>query len=267
LEHALAFPGLPELRALALHHAGWMAFLQGRNDEAEALLAEGMRLASELDDTRLFARQLLTLAGVVSDRDEEEAQRLYDELAALVERHPEERFAAAFLNLADFAIQRGDYESATDFSSRSIDLYREEGDPWGLAMAIANHGLAVLGLGRTREALEDFRDALRRLESVQDTQGVALALATIAAAMTDQGETARAVRLLASAELIVEDTEAELTGFEAVLHERTLGRVRAECADFDAEWSRGRAMTREQAIAEALGDTAGAVLEATEREG
>jgi predicted ATPase len=265
LEHALAFPGLPELRGLALHHAGWAAFLQGRSDEAEALLTDGMRLARELDDTRLFARQLLTLAGVVSDRDEEEAQELYDELITLVERHPEERFSGAFLNLADFAIQRGDYESATDFSSRSIDLYREEGDPWGLAMAIANHGLALLGLGRTEEALQDFRDALRRLENVRDTQGVALTLSTIAAAMTDLGETERAVRLLASAELMVEDMEAELTGFEAVLHERTLARARAAYGDFDAEWSRDRTMTREQAIAEALGDTAGPVLKAAER--
>jgi predicted ATPase/class 3 adenylate cyclase len=257
LEHALAFRGLPELRALALHHAGWIAALQGQNEEAERLLAEGLALARELEDHKLTARQLLTLAGIVSVRDEDEAQGLYDELLAFIAQHPEERFPNAFINLADFAVQRGDYERARDFSSQSIELYREEGDPWALALAIANHGLALLGLGQTEEALGHFREALRLHESIQDTIGVATMLSVIAAATAEHGETERAVRLLASAELMIEDTEAELTGFEATLHERTVALTRGECADFEAEWSRGRALTMEQAMAEALGDAAG----------
>jgi predicted ATPase/class 3 adenylate cyclase len=256
LERALAFRGLPELCAIALHYAGWIAALQGQNEEAERLLTEGLALARELEDHKLTARQLLTLAGIVSVRDEDEAQVLYDDLLAFIAQHPEERFPNAFVNLADFAVQRGDYERARDFSSQSIELYREEGDPWALALAIANHGLALLGLGQTEEALGHFREALRLQESIQDTIGVATMLSVIAAATAEHGETERAVRLLASAELMIEDTEAGLTGFEATLHERTVALTRGECADFEAEWSRGRALTREQALAEALGDAA-----------
>jgi predicted ATPase len=254
LENVLSVPGPLESRALAFHHAGWTAFLQGVNDEAETLMREGLTLARELDDTKLVARQLLTLAGIVSDRDEQEAQALYDQLLVFIEQHPEERFPSAFLNLADFAVQRGDYESAKDLSSQGIDLCREQEDPWALALAVANHGLALLGLRQADEALEDFREALRLMESIQDAHGVATMLSVIAAATAECGEAKRAVRLLASAELMLEDTEAGLNGFEATLHERTVARARGECREFEAEWSRGRAMTREQAVAEALGD-------------
>jgi predicted ATPase len=256
LANVLSVPGPLELRALAFHHAGWTAFLQGVNDEAETLMREGLTLARELGEPKLIARQLLTLAGIVSDRDEQMAQALYDQLLVFIEQHPEERFPSAFLNLADFAVQRGDYESAKDFSLQGIELCREKEDPWALALAIANHGLALLGLGQTEEALGHFCEALRLQESVQDTIGVATMLSVIAAPAAERGETERAIRLLATAEHMFEDMEAELTGFEARLHERTVARARAECPHFDAEWSRGRAMSKEEAVAEALGEAA-----------
>ena len=257
LEHALGFPGASQLRAFALHHAGWIASLQGQNEDAERLLGEGLALARESDDHKFTARQLLTLAGVVSDRDADDAQALYNELLEFIAQHPpDEQYPNAFVNLADFALQRGDYERARDYSERSLALYRQEGDAWALSLAFANLGLALLGLGEHEAALEHFREALRLKESIDDTQGVATTLSVIAAATIERGETERAVRLLASAELALEGTEVALTGLEASLHQRTLARAREQCPDFDAEWSRGRAMTREEALAEALAEAA-----------
>jgi tetratricopeptide (TPR) repeat protein len=231
-------PGLG-VRAQGLHYAGWTAAVQGQNDKAEALLVEGLAVAREFDDHKRTARLLLTLAGIVSDRDEQAAQALYDELISFVAEHPEERFPAAFLNLADFALRRGDYESARGFSARSVALCPEEGDPWALALSIANHGLALLGLHSEDEALEELREALRLHESLEDTHGIATMLSALAAAFVARGEIERAIRLLASGEHMLEHTESKLTGFEATLHERALERARAECDDFDAEWLAG----------------------------
>jgi tetratricopeptide (TPR) repeat protein len=192
------------------------------------------------------------LAGIVSDRDQEEAQALYDELLALIAQHPEERFPGAFMNLADFALLQGDYERARDFSEQSRKLYDERGEITGVANSGANLGLALLGLGQTGKALEHLREALRLHESIEDMRGTAMIFSGIAAALAERGEIERAIRLLAVAELIFEETEAKLTGVEAILHQRTLARARAESADFEAEWSRGRSMAREQALAEAL---------------
>jgi tetratricopeptide (TPR) repeat protein len=254
LEHALSVPGPPHLRASAFHQAGFIAVNQGLNDAAEAFLEEGWKVARELDDPALTASLLLTLAGVVSDRDEAKAEALYDELLAFVTEHPDERFPNAFLNLADFALRRGDYEGAKEYSERSLRLLEEEGDPWAVALGFANLGLALLGLGMEREAWERFGDSLRLYQSVGDHHGTAAVLSTLAAAIAERGEIERATRLLAYVELMLEETEAQLTGLEGNFHARTLARIRGECNDFDSQWSRGRAMTTSEAVVEAIGN-------------
>jgi predicted ATPase len=253
LEQALSFRGRPELRAMGLHFAGWTASIYGRGDDAERLLREGLALARTLDDPELTARLLYTLAGVVSDRDEREAERLYDEVLAFVERHPEERFPGVFVNLADFALRRGDHGSGEEFSARGIVLAREVDDAWPLALSLSNHGLALLGLGRGNEAMEDFSEALRVMQRTQDAHGEATMLSLIGVASAEIGELERAVRLLACAGRLLEEMEADFTSLEGILHDSTIERARHECRDFEAEWSRGRTMTKEEAVGEALG--------------
>jgi predicted ATPase len=253
LEHALSFPGRPDLRAEAMHHAGWVASISGRSSDGERLLGEALALARELGDPQQIAAQLYTLAGMVSDRNQAEAQPLYDELLELVEQHPGQRFPGAFVNLGDFALRRGDYASARDFSARGIELAREVDDPWPLALALSNHGEALLALGTAREAMEDFREGLRIMQRTQDAHGEALMVSSIGVAAVEIGDLERGVRLLAWADAqIEEELEADFTGYEGELWEQAVEKARQKCSDFDAEWARGRALTRDEAIVEAL---------------
>jgi predicted ATPase/class 3 adenylate cyclase len=257
LERALQFPGRPDLRARALHLAGWTASIFGRSNDGERLLREGLALARELGDPKLIVEELYTLAAMVSDRDQVEAQPMYDELLELVEQHPEERFPRAFVNLGDFALRRGDYARARDVSARGIELAREVDDPWPLALALSNHGEALLGLGSAEEAMEDFREALRVMQRTQDAHGVALMLSSIGVAAVEIGDLERGIRLLACADvLVVEELEADFTGYEGELHEQAVAKARETCGQFEAEWARGRALTREEALAEALSKAA-----------
>jgi predicted ATPase len=257
LERALQFPGRPDLRARALHLAGWTASIFGRSNDGERLLREGLALARELGDPKLIVEELYTLAAMVSDRDQVEAQPMYDELLELVEQHPEERFPRAFVNLGDFALRRGDYAHARDVSARGIELAREVDDPWPLALALSNHGEALLGLGSAEEAMEDFREALRVMQRTQDAHGVALMLSSIGVAAVEIGDLERGIRLLACADvLVVEELEADFTGYEGELHEQAVAKARETCGQFEAEWARGRALTREEALAEALSKAA-----------
>src|SRR5439155_17896619 len=118
------------------------------HDKAEGLLEEGWILARELDDVRLTGSLLLTLAGAVSDRDEVRAEALYGELLVFVEENGEERFPRAFINLAEFALRRGEYVNAKQYSMKSLLLLREEGATWSTALALGNLGLALVALGR-----------------------------------------------------------------------------------------------------------------------
>jgi predicted ATPase len=257
LERALSFPGRPDLRASAMHFAGWTASIFGRSSDGERFLREGLALARELGDPQLIVEELYTLAAMVSDRDEAEAQPMYDELLELVEQHPEQRFPGAFVNLGDFALRRGDYASARDVSARGIELAREVDDPWSLALALSNHGEALLGLGRAHEAMEDFREALRVMQMAQDAHGVAMMISSIGVAAVEIGDLERGIRLLACADvLVVEELEADFTGYEGELHEQAVAKVREKCGQFEAEWARGRALTREEALVEALPEAA-----------
>jgi predicted ATPase len=253
LERSLAFPGRPDLRAQAMHLAGWTASIFGRAGDGERLLWDGLALARELGDPQLIVQELYTLAAMVSDRDEMEAQPLYDELLELIERYPEERFPGAFVNLGDFALRRRDYESAREVSARGIEVAREVDDPWPLALALSNHGEALLGLGAPREAMDDFREALRVMQRAQDAHGVALMISSIGVAAVEVGDLERGVRLLACADaLVVEELQADFSGYEGELWEQAVEKARRHCADFDAEWERGRALTRDEAVDEAL---------------
>jgi predicted ATPase len=257
LEHALSFPGRPDLRADAMHHAGWTASIFGRSSDGERLLWEALALARELGDPQQIAQQLYTLAAMVSDRNQAQAKPLYDELLELVEQHPEQRFPGAFVNLGDFALRRGDYESARDVSARGIELAREVDDPWPLALALSNHGEALLALGSAEEAMEDFREALRVMQRTQDAHGVALMLSSIGVAAVETGDLERGIRLLACADvLVVEELEADFTGYEGELYEQAVAKARQKCPRFDAEWARGRALTRDEALVEALPEAA-----------
>jgi predicted ATPase/class 3 adenylate cyclase len=255
LERALEFPGRTDLRTRALHFAGWTASIFGRSDEGERLLREALALARELGDPQLIVEELYTLAAMVSDRDQMEAESMYDELLELIEQHPEERFPGAFVNLGDFALRRGDYERARDVSARGIELAREIDDPWPLALALSNHGEALLGLGSAEEAMENFREALRVMQRTQDAHGEALMLSSIGVAAVEMGDLERGIRLLACADvLVVEELEADFTGYEGELHEQAVAKAREKCERFDAQWAAGRALTRDEAVAEALAE-------------
>ena len=256
LEQALVVGKDPKLRARALQQAGFMALLQGRHDEAEALLEEGWRLAQQLDDVELTSHLLLTLAGAVSDRDEARADALYNELLVFVQEHGEERFPTAFLNLADFALRRGDHASAAQHSRKCLLFLGEEGDASTRALALGNLGLALLGLGREAEAWEQLADSLHRHVSIGDRHGIATSLSALASVIAERGELERATRLLAHADLLLGEMEAEISGLglEGALHERTLARARAEVEEFETVWSQGREMTLREAVAEALGE-------------
>jgi predicted ATPase len=253
LEEALAVGKDPKLRARALHAAGFMALNQGLHDKAETLLEEGWTLARELEDVALTGSLLLTLAAAVSDRDEVRAEALYKELLTFIEENGEERFPRAFINLAEFALRRGEYARAELYSRKSFLLLREEGDTWSTALALGNLGLALLGLGRKAEACERLAESLRLQASIGDKLSIAAGLSALASVIAERGELERATHLLAQSDRLLGEIDAVLPpGLEGALHEQTLARVRSELDGFETVWSQGRDMTVDEALAEAL---------------
>jgi len=257
LKDALARGKDARHRVRALHAAGFLASRQGDYEEAEALLEEGLARSRDLGEPDLVARLLLTLAGVVSAQgDERRAAALYGQLRELLPTLGDEAAAPAHMNLADWAIGRGDYPTARRDAEQSFALYRGTGHIWGMAGSLLCLGLACLGHGEDGEARTQLEESLRLSARLGDNEGIGRCLSVLAAVAQERGDAAKATQLLARSEALFEEIDGELDGVERAVHDLTLTKVRSELAagPFENLWSQGRSLSLEEAVNYALSD-------------
>jgi predicted ATPase/class 3 adenylate cyclase/Tfp pilus assembly protein PilF len=201
LEGALAMDGRvsPEMRAMALAGAGWLASLQGDYDRAKQACEEGLALleheAREASEAKL---SLLALLGWVAWEREEhgQAKQLFDESLALSREMSHTWWIAVSLsNLALVPESRGDYEKATELYEESMDLFREQGDKQGLAHCLNNLAMMVYShgdLGRAAKLTEESVALVRDLGARGD---VALGLCNLGWIALLQDDLSRAADL------------------------------------------------------------------------
>ena len=103
------------------------------------------------------------------------------------------RRAAILRSLGNVAVEEGERKSALDFYSRSLDLYRELEDPWGLAAVRNNIGLLHQHHGELSEASEHLEASLEAFNALGETWAVGVTLFNLAnvAVDSDQHELAQ----------------------------------------------------------------------------
>jgi non-specific serine/threonine protein kinase len=141
LEQALAKGGKASAaaRAKALDMVGWLAWVQGDMDRAEAAAEEGLKLnAQAAVEVGVAADLLRMLASVAEVRgDYGRAMELYDESLRLCRETGDGRGISWSLSyLGDVSRHRGDYGRAKELYEEGLALSRELGDtamiPWYL---------------------------------------------------------------------------------------------------------------------------------------
>ena len=131
LQEALAMGGRgsPEVRAMALAGAGWLAREQGEQDRAKEACEEGIELLTKESRERSEAKIILLacLGWVALEREEHsQAKELYEEGLALSRQMSDTWWLAnSLLGLAFVSHNRGDYERATELYEESMSLFRE----------------------------------------------------------------------------------------------------------------------------------------------
>ena len=254
LEEVLYVPGHSELRAIAFHHAGWAASFQGRSVDAEMFLGEGLALARELGDSQLIARQLLTSLGSSRIGTRKRRKRSTTSCSNSSRRMRRSGFRVHFstsLTLRSVAAST----RVHGISALKASPFRARREIRGvLHSRFRTMDWLCSAFAWLRRHLRTFGRLCGLWKASRDPHAIATMLSLVAAAMAERGEADRAVRLLAIAELMLEEMMLELPGLEADIHEHTVARMRAECSEFESEWFRGRSLTREEAIAEALSD-------------
>lgn len=245
-----------EIRMPALWAAGWLAFHQedfGRTGDIGrqmlALLPEG--------DQGPFRRHALTLVGnaAVAEGRSAEAVSALGEAVAIAERLGNRWvLATSLLNLGATRLKDGRTAEARDLFERALSIYEEIGDRHFTARILTQLANAALADGRPGEAKALARRAAEISALLGDAWGVA---ETIEAAANVRSKTdpESAAVLAGAAEHLRDQIAMRQHPVDAHINNRHLEAARRRLGHnaFQEAWTRGRAMTPEQAIAIVLG--------------
>jgi non-specific serine/threonine protein kinase len=190
--------------------------MMGNTEAALAIAEEGLALFRELDHKPGIA-QALTIIGEVAryGGNDDRARRAYEECLTVAQQTGEtRRLELTFLNLAFVAQHDGDH-------TRAIDLARQ-----GLLLA---------------------QEMNNRLE-------VCRSLATLAGSIGASGQPERAACLFGASETVIGSMGAFHVPEDIREYNQNIADLRAQLdeATFEAAWAKGRKMTLEQAVKDAL---------------
>jgi non-specific serine/threonine protein kinase len=201
------------LRALALDVAGRLAASQGDDAAAEVLANDSLAIQRELGDRAGCAASLSTLAVV--------------------------------------AHRRGDAERARAMLEESLAIGRDLGDQWGVARVLRQLGDIASESGQYPTARSRYEESVVQSYTVGDAWGVAISLESMGSLALAREDPARALRLIAAASAIRDDTRAssgatiQRLGLQQTIAaaESALDPAAAAAAHLE-----GRAMSLEEAV-------------------
>jgi predicted ATPase/Tfp pilus assembly protein PilF/DNA-binding XRE family transcriptional regulator len=273
LEQALAAAGdLPhqtpedprtlEVRAKVLNGAGAFASIQGDFAVARRRFEESLALRRELGDKQNIANSLINLGTVAQEQgDQETALAFLEESLALGRELGDKRgVAIALNNMGTILKERGELDRARALQEEGLALRAELGDDWGVAMSLNNLGVVAEEQHDYAAARSYLERSLALRESLGDNMGIASCLeelARVAAKSEPESEDIQrgAAVLFGAAEMLRDALNTPLSPAERPLIEQEVARVVEQLGEgaFSEAWSRGRAMSVEEAVRYALG--------------
>jgi tetratricopeptide (TPR) repeat protein len=152
---------------------------------------------------------------------------------------------------------QGEYTRAAELQSECLRLFNEvqlEGMVW----ALEGLGQVALAQGALAEASMHFVEGLRSARELGFTHGVAWCLAGLGSVAASEKQPQRAARLWGAAEALRKAIGTRAASASRVIYEQAVASARTQLdpSTLAASWAEGRAMTVEEAIAEALGGAA-----------
>ena len=262
MERTLAENGaLPApARSRALYVASLLSFLRGEPDRAAAAADEAVaaaRAAGTAGNSEILAYALgMQGLAAVSVGDLHAGEDVLHEALKLFRGLGDPRSVCSGLyGLANLALARGDRDWATALLGEGEALSREAGDWAMLATFLGTQAIAARLEGDDARTAELLRESIGIAGMLHDDYNVGFCAAGLASAAAGEGRAERAARLFGAADALSERTGAGVSwAVLRGLNERDLedAREQIDAETFDADWAQGRAMTLEEAVAEAL---------------
>jgi predicted ATPase len=248
--------GSPGLRAKGLYGAGVLAHFSGDQGASIAFLEQSLDLARASGDRWTLTMALFSLGLRFAGDDPERARRLGEESLALARKIGDPWLIAHPLVFGREVHGQGNGELPRNLTVESLALMRQAGDKWSIAMRLLVLATGAASEGDYPHARTLCQEGLALSQELKDKRGLAWFMNLLATVARAQGQPLQAARLLGAAENLLDATGSTYSGGtqSPSPHERCGTATRAVLGDeaYAAAWAAGRAMTREQVIAEAL---------------
>ena len=247
-------------RAEALNGAAMLNILLGDRDQAARYLAEGVALCEASGDATALSR-LRSHQGIEAwmRGNLDQAEHFLEEALRLARATADVWNAAyAMHHLGTVARAKHDPARATELFRTGLALSREIGDPRATAYFL----LSLADLARDARAYSSSLalalQALQQFAALRESWGILWALLGVGLAREELGEFDAAVRLFGAAEWLSEASglsvsEAVPQWDAAFLTSRNRARAALGSERYAAVLAAGRTMSRQEAIAFALG--------------
>ena len=241
----------------SLNSLGLLARDQGRHAAARERLGESMAIFEALGDRRGIQTTLNNLGLLLKDQGDHAAARELIEKSLALSRQLSNRHgvAVALINLGNVASDLGDYDAAKTHYKEGLRLARELGDRLIVAASLNNLGNAACLQGDYPGARAMHAEGLAIRRELGARQGLADSLEGFANILKGEGDAARAATVLGAVERLREDIGTPVLPGRRDRYERDVAAARTALGDdaaFERAWQKGRAMTIEQAIEQAI---------------
>lgn len=244
--------------ANALHSLGLVAMCQG-DASAKAMLEEGLALVKIDGEERVIKDFMLGLALVKFYLADSGVRELLEGSLEISRRIGDQRgIAFALNNLGWVENSAQNYDAAREYHESSLPLLRDMGDKWSTARALSGLARVAWFQGDITAARAYSVENLLILRDLGSVWELVYSLEQFAWLALYDRKPQRAARLLGATDSLREATGHVLFPVARYCFEDCVARTRealAKTGDATAEalWRRGRLLSREEVITEALG--------------
>jgi predicted ATPase/DNA-binding SARP family transcriptional activator len=242
--------------AVSLHNLGLVAEQQGDLAAARSLYEESLALRRKLGGRLGIAMSLNELGLLAEAQGDLEAARalLAESLAIKRELGNRRTLISSLNNLGSVMYRQGDHDTGHGLLEEALAIGRELGDKPGIALCVHNLGRFAWDRGEYAVARSHYAESLSIERELGNKRGIAEDLEALGKVVGALGQPERAARLMGAAAAVRDAIGAPHWPVDRAEYECCLAAVRSTLdeAAFAAAWAAGRALTLEQAVADAL---------------
>jgi tetratricopeptide (TPR) repeat protein len=229
---------------------------QGEQTEATTEVQAALALAEQIDYRPGLAKGGWLMGSIIYDSAEYDRaiQYLLPSIALWRELDRSYELALALNTLAACLLEKDDYISAREVLEETVEINRKLGYQRGVALALHNLAETELELGDYVRSQELNTSSLEIRCTLGLRRGYAFSLENFAILAERQGQYPRAVQLFAAAQALRQVLGAPNDPVTQEAYNMLLAEMRTRLGDirYELDWSKGWAMTADQAIDLAL---------------